>query len=297
MVLALREAGKQSQQAETLVKHIHKDGRIHGRFEPLGTATGRFSAKEPNLQNIGRGDLREAFVAPAGRRLVVADYSQIELRAAAAIAGEGKMIDAYKAGIDLHKLTAASVLGKPVDEVTGPDRQLAKAVNFGLLYGQSAPGLVRYAAAAYGVTMTEDQARSIRGAFFRSYPRLRQWHGESHNRAERGVTEVRTRTGRQRLIPTNASDWERFTALVNTPVQGGAADGMKRAITLVASRLPEGAMLVSTVHDELIVECPEVLAQECKEVVTGAMVEAMAALFPEVPVEVEASVCTSWAGK
>jgi DNA polymerase-1 len=297
LVLALREAGKQSQQAETLVKHIQKDGRIHGRFEPLGTATGRFSAKEPNLQNIGRGDLREAFVAPAGRRLVVADHSQIELRAAAAIAGEGKMIDAYKAGIDLHKLTAASVLGKPVDEVTGPDRQLAKAVNFGLLYGQSTPGLVRYAAAAYGVTMTEDQARSIRGAFFRSYPRLRQWHGESHNRAERGVTEVRTRTGRQRLIPTNASDWERFTALVNTPVQGGAADGMKRAITLVASRLPEGAMLVSTVHDELIVECPEVLAQECKEVVTGAMVEAMAALFPEVPVEVEASVCTSWAGK
>jgi DNA polymerase-1 len=297
LVLALREAGKQSQQAETLIKHVQTNGRIHGRFEPLGTATGRFSAKEPNLQNIGRGELREAFVAPAGRCLVVADYSQIELRAAAAIAGEGKMIDAYKSGIDLHKLTAACVMGKPVDEVTGPDRQLAKAVNFGLLYGQSAPGLVRYAAAAYGVTMTEDQARAIRGAFFRSYPRLRQWHGVSHNQAERGVSEVRTRIGRHRLIPSAASNWERFTALVNTPVQGGTADGMKRAITLVASRLPEGAMLVSTVHDELIVECPEASALECREVVTGAMVEAMAALFPEVPVEVEASICTSWAGK
>ena len=119
----------------------------------------------------------------------------------------------------------------------------------------------------------------------------------SHNHAEAGVTEVRTRTGRRRLIPTTASDWERFTALVNTPVQGGTADGMKRAITLVASRLPEGAMLVSTVHDELIVECPDASALECRETVTGAMIEAMAALFPEVPVEVEANICTTWAGK
>ena len=90
--------------------------------------------------------MREAFTAPEGKRLIVADYSQIELRAAAAIAGETKMIDAYKSGADLHKLTAATVLGKPEDQVTKSDRQLAKAVNFGLLYGQSAPGLVRYAA-------------------------------------------------------------------------------------------------------------------------------------------------------
>jgi hypothetical protein len=102
LVLAFREASKRAQQAESLVGHIQKDGRIHGRFEPLGTATGRFSSKEPNLQNIGRGEMREAFTAPEGKRLIVADYSQIELRAAAAIAGETKMIDAYKSGADLH---------------------------------------------------------------------------------------------------------------------------------------------------------------------------------------------------
>ena len=297
LVLDFREASKRAQQAEALIDHIKRDGRIHGRFEPLGTATGRFSCKEPNLQNIGRGEIREAFTAPAGKRLIVADYSQIELRAAAAIAGETKMIEAYKAGADLHKLTAATVLGKPEHEVTKPDRQLAKAVNFGLIYGQSAPGLVRYAATSYGVTMNEDEATRIRQAFFRTYSRLRQWHGTSHNQAKEGITEVRTRTGRRRLIPKSASDWERFTALVNTPVQGGTADGMKHALVLIHERLPKSARIVSTVHDEVVVECREESAAECREIITTAMVEAMAALFPEVPVEVETNVCTTWAEK
>jgi DNA polymerase-1 len=297
LVLAHREASKRAQQAESLVGHIQKDWRIHGRFEPLGTATGRFSSKEPNLQNIGRGEMREAFTAPEGKCLIVADYSQIELRAAAAIAGETKMIDAYKAGADLHKLTAATVLDKPESEVSKADRQLAKAVNFGLIYGQSAPGLVKYAATSYGVTMDEDQAFAIRQAFFRTYSRLRQWHGTSHNQAEAGVTEVRTRTGRRRLIPDKASEWERFTALVNTPVQGGTADGMKHALILIHERLPKSARIVSTVHDEVVVECREESADECREIITTAMVEAMAALFPEVPVEVEANICTTWAEK
>ena len=297
LILAHREASKRAQQAEALRNHIEADGRIHARFEPTGTATGRFSSKEPNLQNIGRGELREAFVAPEGRMLVVADYSQIELRAAAAIAGEAKMIDAYKAGADLHRLTAASVLGKPEDQVTKDDRQLAKAVSFGLLYGQTAQGLVRYAASAYGVTLEDNQAKSIRSAFFHTYTRLRQWHGTSYNKAERGVTEVRTRAGRRRLIPSRASHWERFTALLNTPVQGGTADGIKRAITLVASRLPEGAALVSTVHDELVVECREQDVEAVRSILSDSMKETMSALFPEVPIEAEANPCTNWAEK
>ena len=297
LVLSHREASKRAQQAESLIDHIQQDGRIHGRFEPLGTATGRFSSKEPNLQNIGRGEIREAFTAPTGKLLIVADYSQVELRAAAAIAGETKMIDAYKAGADLHKLTAATVLGKPEDEVTKSDRQLAKAVNFGLIYGQSAPGLVRYAATSYGVTMDEDEATRIRKAFFQTYSRLRQWHGLSHQQAEAGITEVRTRSGRRRLIPSNATDWERFTALVNTPVQGGTADGMKHALVLIHERLPKFARIVSTVHDEVVVECHENYADDCLKIITTAMVEAMTALFPEVPIEVEGNTCTTWAEK
>ena len=297
LILALREASKRAQQAESLVGHIQSDGRIHGRFEPLGTATGRFSSKEPNLQNIGRGEMREAFTAPEGKCLIVADYSQIELRAAAAIAGETRMMDAYRSGIDLHKLTAATVLGNPEDQVTKSDRQLAKAVNFGNLYGQSAPGLVKYAASSYGVSLDEDQASDIRQAFFRTYSRLRQWHGRSHQLAESGVTEVRTRSGRRRLIPDKASDWERFTALVNTPVQGGTADGMKHALILIQERLPSTARIVSTVHDEVVVECEESSAEQCRQIITTSMVEAMSALFPEVPVEVEANICTTWAEK
>ncbi len=297
LLLSMREAEKRAQQAEGLIDAIKADGRIHSRFDPTGTATGRFSSREPNLQNIGRGGLREAFVAPPGRKLVVADYSQIELRGAAVIAGETKMIEAYKSGADLHRLTASVVLGKPESEVTKADRQLAKAVNFGLIYGQYAPGLVRYAAASYGVTMAQDQAESIRETFFRTYTRLRQWHGKSHQTAERGITEVRTKLGRRRLVPATASEWERFTALVNTPVQGGTADGMKMAIAKAARALPDDAVIVSTVHDELIVECAEESADRCLALVRETMASQMSTLFPEVPVEVEANICTTWGEK
>ena len=296
-ILALRGAEKSAQQAESLLDCIESDGRIHGRFEPTGTDTGRFSSKSPNLQNIGRGALRECFLAPVGSRLIVADYSQIELRAAAAIAGEAKMIEAYKRGDDLHKLTAATVLGKPIEDVTKEDRQTGKSASFGLLYGQSAKGLVRYAASSYGVTIEEDEAEEIRRAFFRTYGALRQWHGESHNIAERGVGEVRTVLGRRRLIPKDADAWQRFTALVNTPVQGGCADGMKRALVLIASRLPAGSRLISTVHDEVIVESPEADAEAVCSLVRKSMIDAMTDLFPQVPIDVEAGVCERWSEK
>ena len=296
-ILAFRGAEKLAQQARSLLDCAKSDGRIHGRFDPTGTATGRFSSKDPNLQNIGRGELRSCFVPAAGHKLIVADYSQIELRAAAVIAGESKMIEAYRNGVDLHRQTAAEVLGKRLDTVTKEDRQMSKACNFGLLYGQSAPGLVRYAASSYGVHLELEQAEQIRRQFFRTYDRLRQWHGTSRNKADAGVREVRTVLGRRRLIPETASEWERFTALVNTPVQGGCADGMKRALVLLAGRLPAEARLLSTVHDEVIVEAPEPIADEVCTLVRETLIEAMAALFPQVPIEVEAGVCAHWGEK
>ena len=249
LILAFRGAEKLAQQARSLLDCTKADGRIHGRFDPTGTATGRFSSKDPNLQNVGRGELRSCFVPAAGHKLIVADYSQIELRAAAAIAGETKMIEAYRNGVDLHRQTAAEVLGKRLDLVTKEDRQMSKACNFGLLYGQSAPGYQRYAASSYGVHLEPEQAEQIRRQFFRTYDRLRQWHGTSRNQADAGAREVRTVLQRRRLIPETASEWERFTALVNTPVQGSCADGMKRALVLLAGRLPAEARLLSTVHD------------------------------------------------
>jgi DNA polymerase I-like protein with 3'-5' exonuclease and polymerase domains len=207
------------------------------------------------------------------------------------------MIEAYRNGVDLHKQTAAEVLGKALHAVTKEDRQISKSANFGLLYGQSAPGLVRYAASSYGVKLELDQADHIRRQFFRTYGSLRQWHGESRNKAEAGAREVRTVMGRRRLIPETASEWERFTALVNTPVQGGCADGMKRALVMLAERLPAEARLISTVHDEVLVEAPEAMAEQVRLIVQTTMVEAMAELFPQVPIEVEAGVCDHWGEK
>jgi DNA polymerase I-like protein with 3'-5' exonuclease and polymerase domains len=129
-------------------------GRIMGRFNPLGAVSGRFSSSGPNLQNIPRGSLRECFVASnLGHRLVIADFSQMELRAAAVIAGDQAMIRAFRAGLDLHVQTAAAVLRKESGTVSKSDRQLAKAVNFGFLYGQQAKGFCAYAKTVYGIEL------------------------------------------------------------------------------------------------------------------------------------------------
>jgi DNA polymerase-1 len=297
VILRFRRAEKSAQQATKLLGTIAHDGRIHGRFDPTGTMTGRFSSSRPNLQNIGRGPLRECFVPAKNHKLIVADYSQVELRLASVIAGEKKMISAYQDGYDLHRETAAAVLGKPLEQITKEDRQLAKAVNFGLLYGQGAEGLVKYAAANYGVTLTSSEAKIIHARFFEAYPALGTWHRQCWRSAAQGSLEARTVLNRRRLVPSVATDWERFTALVNTPVQGGSADGLKRAMLRIHNTLPTGARLICTVHDEIIVEAPEALAASVCELVRATMRDEMALLFPAVPIEVEAQVCENWGQK
>ncbi len=297
LTLQMRGADKVAQQAQSLIDAIEADGRIHGQFDPTGTEAGRFAARNPNLQNVGRGELRECFVAPAGAVLVCADYSQIELRVAAALAGERRMIDAYKNGADLHRQTAALVLGKDEADVTKDDRQLAKAVNFGLLYGQSARGLVQYAKTSYGVEMTEGEAERIRERFFRAYQGLADWHTDTRHRAAKNLPETRTRLGRRRLMPQGEEYfWQRFSGGLNTPVQGGAADGLKRALVILSQRLPQGATILSTVHDEIIIECPGDQAEAVSQLMEQSMSEAMAAIYPEVPIEALAHFGYTWAG-
>ena len=167
------------------------------------------------------------------------------------------MIQAYAQGSDLHRQTASIVLGKPVEDISKEDRQLAKAVNFGLLYGQSAKGLVRYAETSYGVKLDTEQARQIRRKFFDEYKHLREWHSQAKKDAGSNCEVLSTKLGRKRWLPMEGDvRWQRFTALLNAPVQGGAADVIKTAITALQAKLPEDAGLVSTVHDELIVEVP-----------------------------------------
>jgi DNA polymerase I len=299
--LAYREHEKAAQQAQSLAKAICADGRIHARFEPVGTITGRFSSKEPNLQQVKRGAMRTAFRAPSGKALVVADYSQVELRAVAAIAGDKVMLDAFGNGEDLHRKTAALVLGKPESEINKHERQTSKAVNFGLIYGQSAAGLVRYARTNYEVVLSLEEATRMRERFFTAYRGIAAWHKQAWRSASEiaGAQDCCSHTalGRRRLMPLGGEDWPRFTTLVNTPVQGTCGDGMKMAMVRIGALLPPGAQMIATIHDELVILVDAGLAEAVKAMVVDEMRAAMAGLLPGVPIEVEAGVCSNWGEK
>jgi len=291
-----RKWKKLKEDVESRIHEIRPDGRIHGQFNPLGTDTGRFSSSEPNMQNITRGELRTAFVASVGNVLVIADYSQIELRAAAYFSRDKRMIEAFIKGEDLHINTASIVLGKSEKEITNEDRQLAKALNFGLLYGQSAEGLVRYAKTSYGVEMTEKQAAKTRAVFFKHYDGLARWHAKAWGEVEcTEVAEGRTILGRRRLINPEASNWERFQAKTNLVVQGACADGLKLALCEIHKALPKDAKIIATVHDEIIVEAPEAQAEQVKKLLAKIMVSVFDKLFKkQVPSEVDAKICENW---
>jgi DNA polymerase-1 len=178
------------------------------------------------------------------------------------------------------------VLGK--SEVTKADRQLAKAVNFGLLYGMGVKALVATAASNYGVTLTEGEATAHRNTFFRTYPGLRKWHKSTPEEP----IETRTLAGRRRL------GVERYTEKLNTPVQGTGADGLKRALALLWERraVCPDAFPVLFVHDEIVVECDEARAAEAATWVRDVMCDGMAPLIDPVPVEVEVTTGRTWGG-
>src|ERR1700736_302922 len=272
-ILEYRKWKKLKEDVESHIHEIRPDGRIHGQVNPLGTDTGRFSSSEPNMENISRGELRTAFVASVGNVLVIADYRQIELRAAAYFSGDKRMIEAFIKGEDLHTKTVSIVLGKSEKEITNEDRQLAKALNFGLLYGQSAEGLARYAKTRFGIEMTEKQAAKTRAVFFKHYDGLARWHAKAWGEVEcTEVVEGRTILGRRRLIHPEASNWDCFQAKTNMVVEGAWADGLKLALCEIHRALPKDAKIIATVHDEIIVEAPEAQAELLKKLLAKIMV-------------------------
>jgi DNA polymerase-1 len=272
-----------------LLKHVAPDGRIYPTWKQLGApSSGRMSCSDPNLQQLPRGEYRRCIVAPPGRVLIKADYSQIELRIAAKISDDKALLDAYLQGEeDLHVRTAKKVLG--IDDVTKEDRQLAKALNFGLLYGMGARGFRRYAKSEYRLTLTEQKASGYRDAFFRSYPGLAAWHRRVRSRR---TTETRTLSGRRRILDHNTPDTHRM----NTPVQGTGADGLKVALALLwerRERVP-GAFPVLAVHDEIVVEADEGEGDKVARWLKEAMVDAMAPFIEPVPVEVKIATGRTW---
>jgi DNA polymerase I-like protein with 3'-5' exonuclease and polymerase domains len=275
-----------------LDKAVHPvTGRVHADYLQLGSRAGRMSCTKPNIQNLPRNKTyRGCITAEPGSCIVKADYSQIELRIAAVLAQDAVMLAAYHNGQDLHTTTAARLLGVAPERVTSDHRQLAKAVNFGLLYGMGAPRLQTYARQHYRVSLTPIEAEQYRQRFFEAYPGLRHWHRQT---GATQSTETRTLAGRRRLAV------KAFTERLNSPVQGTGADGLKWALARLFAHRDEApdARLVAVVHDELVVECPIAAAEQTSAWLQQHMGAAMTDILHDaVPVVVETTIGQDWAG-
>mgnify|MGYP005849463631 CR=1 FL=1 len=262
-------------------------GRIHPEWRVIGAETGRMSSSKPNLMQIPRApEYRACFRAAPGLVFVKADYSQIELRLGALVARDEVMLEAFRKGEDLHTKTAAVITGKAREEVTKTDRQHAKAVNFGFLYGMGARTFQEYAFSNYGVKLTLEEAFTTRERFFSVYTGLKRWH-ETQTQEEE---EVRTLSGRRRVTG-------KITEKLNTPVQGSGADMLKRALGLLWKERARfhGARPVLAVHDELVIEAPVEHAEAVKERLVELMQRAGEEITNgEVPIEVEAAIFEDW---
>ncbi len=281
---------------EGLLEHVNpKTGRIHAEYALAGTRTGRFTCSKPNVQQIPRDKaLRGLFKTPENRVLVVADYSQIELRVLAMLSKEPVMLATYEKGEDLHRLTASKITGVPLDEVSDEHRRMAKAINFGLVFGMGARSLADYARNTYGVTMTNKQAKEARDAYFESYPVVVRWQHKV-TKASQTYNNAATRMGR--VIKLNPE--KVYTQSKNYPVQGSAADVMLAALKIVDREITRQELdirIVCCVHDEIHLEAPEDLAEQAKSLLEECMVAGMLEVFPEASTKnlVEAAVGKSW---
>jgi DNA polymerase-1 len=294
LLLDYREAMKRAGTYGTtwLDQALHPTtGRVHAEYLQLGSRAGRMSCSKPNVQNLPRTKTYRGCITPEpGSCIVKADYSQIELRIAAVIAQDAAMLTAYQAWEDLHTATAARLLGVPSAEVTGDHRQLAKAINFGLLYGMGARTLQGYAWTNWRVRLSPEEAQQYKDGFFTAYPGLQRWHRET---GATQPTETRTLAGRRRL------GIKAFTERLNSPVQGTGADGLKWALARLFAHRHEApdARLVAVVHDELVVECPMEAAAQTTVWLQHHMTAAMSEILHDaVPVVVETTIGQDWAG-
>lgn len=297
-ILEYRTVAKlKSTYCDGLVKVIGEDGRIHSSLNQTETRTGRISSSEPNLQNIPvrkpiGSELRKFFVAKPGYTLVDADYSQIELRVLAAVADDKNMIDAFKSGEDIHAITASQVFGVPLDYVTPLMRSNAKAVNFGIVYGIGAFSLSKQ----LGISRAEAD-RYIKGYLHNFSGVDRYMHDVVEQAKKDGY--VKTLYERRRYLPELTASNRNLRAFGervarNMPIQGTAADIIKIAMIKVYNRLHmEGldARLIMQVHDELIVECEESVAEQVLEIVKFEMEHACALA---VDMQVDAHIGKTW---
>jgi DNA polymerase-1 len=279
---------------ENILEFIEpQTGRIHADFRQIGAPTGRFSCSKPNLQQIPHEkEYRGCFVAPTGKRLVIADYSQIELRILAHFSEDRNFIEAFESGQDFHSATAAQVFGITSDDVTPDQRSFAKRLNFGVVYGI---GASRFAMMT-GLSQTE--AENTLRKYFATYPRMDEWLRMQSNNV---VTQRQTRTASGRLAKFNFDENDRASLAAalryakNMPIQGTSADILKRALRLLHNDLRgTSGKLVNIVHDEIIVECDVSDADSTAKLLESAMLRAGREFVSRVPVKIDVHIADEW---
>ncbi|MDT5123116.1 MAG: polymerase [Acidobacteriota bacterium] len=268
-------------------------GRIHADFRQIGAPTGRFSCNNPNIQQVPHSiEYRRCFRAPEGRKLIISDYSQIELRILADFTGDQGFVDAFNSGADLHKVTAAQVFSVPLDKVTKEQRDFAKRLNFGVVYGI---GAQRFSMMT-GLSLTN--AEDILRRYFATYRQLDAWLRDAAQRAVRDRT-ARTASGRLARFRFDSEDRQAMSLAQrngkNTPIQGSSADILKRALRLLHDQLRDTtACIVNIVHDEIVVEADADDTEAIAKKVEDAMCAAGEEYVKKVPVKVETEVSDEW---
>lgn len=289
-----KEAKSASSFGENILEFIDENtDRIHADFRQIGAPTGRFSCSNPNLQQIPHDtEYRRCFMAPAGKKLVIADYSQIELRIIADLSEDENFIKAFEDGQDFHTATAAQVFGIAAEEVTPEQRSFAKRLNFGVVYGIGAPRFAQMT----GVTKLEAE-RTLQ-KYFSAYPQLDKW---LRTTAEKGLKNGHVRTMSGRMARLRFTDGDRSSMgaaqryAKNMPVQGTSADILKRALRLLHEALHgTSGRLVNIVHDEIIVECDENESEMIREKLVSSMTTAAHYYLKKVPVKVDSQIADEW---
>jgi DNA polymerase-1 len=280
---------------ENILNEINpKTNRIHADFRQIGAPTGRMACTNPNIQQVPHAiEYRRCFRAPVGRKLIISDYSQIELRILADYTNDRGFIDAFNSGADLHRVTAAQVFGVKLEDVTAEQRSFAKRLNFGVVYGI---GAQRFSTMT-GLSQTE--AEDILRRYFATYRGLDAWLRDAARQAVRERTAPRTVAGRLARFRFDSEDRQAVSLAQrngkNSPIQGSSADILKRALRLLHDQLRDtSAFIVNIIHDEIVVEADAAQASEIAKKVEDAMCAAGEEYVKLVPVKVETEVADEW---
>ena len=302
-VLDYRQLAKlKSTYTDALMASVNnRTGRVHTSFSMVGASTGRLSSSDPNLQNIpirtreGR-QIRGAFIARPGYKLISADYSQIELRLVAHVAQEQTMLEAFLNGVDIHAQTASEVFGVPLDQMDAETRRRSKAINFGIVYGISGFGLARQ------LSIPQSEARDYIATYLDRFPGIRTYMNDAREFAREHLY-VETLFGRRIHIEQIGASNQAMRGFserqaINAPIQGSAADIIKRAMVCLPEELSAqglAADMLLQVHDELIFEVPEEQAEQSVQLIKSVMENAALPIVQlSVPLVVDAGIADSW---